>query len=60
MVGPLLVTALSVPMLGERVGWRRWCAVALGFAGAIIVVRPGLGLVHWATETPSRRNWRII
>lgn len=50
MVGPLLVTALSVPMLGERVGWRRWSTVALGFAGAMIVVRPGLGLVHWATS----------
>ncbi|MFN0043806.1 MAG: DMT family transporter [Alphaproteobacteria bacterium] len=52
MVGPLMVTALSVPMLGERVGWRRWSAVALGFIGAMIVVRPGLGLVHWATSLP--------
>ncbi len=40
-VSPLLVTALSIPMLGERVGVRRWLAVAVGFAGVLIVVRPG-------------------
>ena len=45
---PLLVTALSVPLLGEKVGWRRWAAVAVGFAGALIIIRPGSGLVHWA------------
>ena len=32
-VAPLLLTALSVPLLGETVGWRRWSAVAAGFAG---------------------------
>jgi drug/metabolite transporter (DMT)-like permease len=52
LVGPLFVTALSMPLLGEHVGWRRWTAVAVGFAGAMIVVRPGLGLVHWATILP--------
>jgi drug/metabolite transporter (DMT)-like permease len=41
LVQPLLLTALSVPFLGERVGPRRWTAVALGFIGALIVVRPG-------------------
>lgn len=40
-ITPLLVTALSVPILGERVGWRRWAAVAAGFAGVLIIVRPG-------------------
>jgi drug/metabolite transporter (DMT)-like permease len=45
---PLLVTALSVPLLGEAVGWRRWAAVAVGFVGALIVIRPGAGLIHWA------------
>lgn len=45
---PLLVTALSVPFLGEQVGWRRWAAVGVGFAGALIVIRPGAGVVHWA------------
>jgi drug/metabolite transporter (DMT)-like permease len=52
LVAPLMVTALSVPLLGERVGVRRWTAVTIGFVGALIVVRPGLGLVHWATALP--------
>jgi len=38
--GPLFVTALATPMLGERVGWRRWAAVATGFAGVVIMLRP--------------------
>jgi drug/metabolite transporter (DMT)-like permease len=38
---PLLVTALSVLILGERVGWRRWAAVVVGFAGVLMIVRPG-------------------
>lgn len=48
---PMLVTALSVPLLGERVGWRRWAAVMVGFLGVLIVLRPGfaeLGSGHWA------------
>jgi drug/metabolite transporter (DMT)-like permease len=40
---PLIVTALSVPLLGESVGWRRWSAVVFGFAGALLVIRPGSG-----------------
>jgi len=40
---PLIVTALSVPLLRESVGWRRWSAVLVGFAGALIVIRPGSG-----------------
>ncbi|MEM8816575.1 MAG: DMT family transporter [Pseudomonadota bacterium] len=39
---PLMVTALSVPLLGERVGWRRWLAVMVGFVGVLLVVRPGV------------------
>jgi len=39
---PLLITALSVPILGEAVGWRRWSAVVVGFAGVLIMLRPGL------------------
>ncbi len=38
---PLMVTALSVPFLGERVGWRRWGAVTAGFIGTLIMLRPG-------------------
>jgi drug/metabolite transporter (DMT)-like permease len=41
---PLIVTALSVPLLHETVGWRRWTAVLIGFAGALLVIRPGTGL----------------
>jgi len=52
LVGPLLVTALSVPLLGERVGPRRWAAVVIGFAGALVIIRPGMGLVHWAASLP--------
>ncbi|HEX3863733.1 MAG TPA: DMT family transporter [Stellaceae bacterium] len=41
---PLIVTALSVPLLHESVGVRRWSAVMVGFAGALLVVRPGAGM----------------
>jgi len=41
---PLLVTALSVPLLGERVGWRRWSAVLVGFLGVVVMVKPDAGL----------------
>jgi drug/metabolite transporter (DMT)-like permease len=40
-MAPILVTALSVPLLGEHVGARRWTGVVIGFAGALIIVRPG-------------------
>ncbi len=42
---PLIVTALSVPILGEHVGWRRWLAVVVGFIGVMIVLRPGRGML---------------
>jgi drug/metabolite transporter (DMT)-like permease len=41
---PLFVTGLSVPLLGEHVGWRRWLAVIVGFLGVLIVLRPGQGM----------------
>ncbi|NKC31322.1 DMT family transporter [Falsiroseomonas selenitidurans] len=40
---PLFLTALSVLLLGEKVGWRRWSAVAVGFCGVLVMVRPGFG-----------------
>lgn len=43
---PFVVTALSIPILGEQVGWRRWAAVLAGFIGALIVIRPGSGAIH--------------
>jgi len=45
---PLIVTALSVPFLGEKVGWRRWTAVAVGFVGMLLIVRPGFAAFDWA------------
>ncbi|KIQ30165.1 DMT family transporter [Xanthomonas campestris pv. raphani] len=45
-VAPLLVAALSVPLLGEHVGPRRWTAIAIGLVGVIVVLRPGVnGLI---------------
>jgi drug/metabolite transporter (DMT)-like permease len=45
-VAPLLITALAVPLLGERVGWRRWGAIAIGIAAVWFVMQPqGEGLV---------------
>ena len=41
---PLIATALAIPILGEKVGWRRWIGVAVGFVGALVIIRPGLGL----------------
>jgi drug/metabolite transporter (DMT)-like permease len=41
-VVPLMVTAAAAIFLGEEVGWRRWLAIAVGFAGVLIVIRPGL------------------
>lgn len=46
MVSPMFVTALSVPFLGEKVGIRRWSAVIVGFMGALIIIRPGMGIVN--------------
>ncbi|HEY6641529.1 DMT family transporter [Povalibacter sp.] len=46
MSAPLLITALSVPMLGEHVGWRRWLAIVIGLIGVIVVLKPsGTGLI---------------
>ncbi|MEX0285460.1 MAG: DMT family transporter [Paracoccaceae bacterium] len=41
---PLLVAALSGPVLGEHVGWRRWMAIGLGFVGVLIILQPGSGV----------------
>ncbi len=46
---PLIITALSGPVLGERVGARRWMAVIAGMGGAMIVIRPGSEVFHWAS-----------
>ncbi|WP_228064356.1 DMT family transporter [Novilysobacter avium] len=48
-VAPLLITALSVPVLGEKVGPRRWTAIAIGMVGMLVLLRPsGEGMFSWA------------
>ncbi|GAA4222528.1 DMT family transporter [Sagittula sp. NFXS13] len=41
---PLLVAALSGPVLGEQVGWRRWAAIGVGFVGVMIILQPSGGV----------------
>jgi drug/metabolite transporter (DMT)-like permease len=48
---PLIVTALAQPLLGERVGSRRWAAVGVGMVGLLVVIRPGL-TASWAMLVP--------
>jgi drug/metabolite transporter (DMT)-like permease len=43
---PLLIAALSGPMLGETVGWRRWVAIGVGFIGVLIILQPGYGVFN--------------
>ena len=43
---PLMITALSIPMLGEKVGWRRWLGVLIGFSGVLVILRPGLASIE--------------
>ncbi|MBB3021490.1 drug/metabolite transporter (DMT)-like permease [Microvirga lupini] len=43
---PLLVALLAAPMLGERIGWQRLTAIAVGFVGILVITRPGLGTMH--------------
>ena len=45
---PFFVVALSIPILREKVGGRRWAAVVIGFIGVLIILRPGFQEVHWA------------
>lgn len=49
---PLLVAALSGPVLGERVGWRRWTAIGVGFAGVLVILRPGVAVFSPAALIP--------
>jgi drug/metabolite transporter (DMT)-like permease len=47
LAGPIFVTAISATVLGEKVGWRRWAAVLMGFAGVIVALRPGGATLAW-------------
>jgi drug/metabolite transporter (DMT)-like permease len=50
--GPLFVTALAQPLLAETVGWRRWVAVIVGFAGVVFIFRPTGNAIQWAVLWP--------
>ena len=49
---PLFITALAVPILGERVGWRRWAGILFGFGGALVIVQPGADTFQPAALLP--------
>ena len=48
---PFIITVLSIPILGEKVGLHRWSAVLVGLVGVLIVIRPS-GTMHWAVIMP--------
>lgn len=52
LAAPVIVTAIAPWFLGERVGWRRRAAVAIGFVGVLIMLRPGMDGFRWATLLP--------
>jgi drug/metabolite transporter (DMT)-like permease len=51
-ISPILITALSIPLLGEVVGWRRWTAALVGLIGVLIVIRPGTSSFEIAALLP--------
>lgn len=67
-LSPILVTLLSIPMLGEKVGLRRWLGMMCGFAGAVVVVRPwqeglggvGAGVLFLLAAAFLNANYQII
>jgi drug/metabolite transporter (DMT)-like permease len=51
-VSPIFITALSIPLLGEIVGWRRWAAALVGLMGVLMVIRPGTSAFDPAALLP--------
>lgn len=51
-VEPFMLTALSALFLGEKVGWRRWLAILVGFGGALIVIQPSWEIFGWTSLLP--------
>jgi drug/metabolite transporter (DMT)-like permease len=49
---PLLIAALSGPVLGENVGWRRWVAIGIGFIGVLVILQPGFAVFSPAAAIP--------
>lgn len=61
-VSPFMTTLLAISILGEKVGVRRWTAIAIGFVGVLVIVRPGLETRHWAYALPmvSASFWALF
>ena len=67
-LSPILVTLLSIPLLGEKVGIRRWAGIVMGFIGAIIVVQPwkgglqgvGVGILFLLVAALFNANYQIV
>ena len=67
-LSPILVTLLSIPLLGEKVGIRRWAGIVVGFIGAFIVVKPwegglgavGLGVLFLLLASLLNSNYQIV
>jgi drug/metabolite transporter (DMT)-like permease len=67
-LSPILVTLLSIPLLGEKVGIRRWAGIVMGFVGAIIVVQPwksglngiGFGILFLLIAALLNANYQIV
>lgn len=51
-VCPLLIAALSVPILGEKVSWQNWLAIGIGMTGVLIILQPGSGVFSFASLLP--------
>ena len=49
---PLMVVAMSAPVLGERIGPHRWASVLAAFAGVMLIIRPGFTLISWPLFIP--------
>ena len=49
---PFMIALLAGPVLGERIRPLTWAAVLLGFTGVLVVLRPGLGVLHWGAIFP--------
>lgn len=51
-VEPFMLTAMSAFFLGEKVGWRRWAAIVIGFGGALVVIQPSWEIFGWTALLP--------
>lgn len=51
-VEPFMLTMMSALFLGDRVGWKRWTAIVVGFGGALIVIQPSFEIFGWTSLLP--------